>query len=105
MTMQQQSPYRCFYYSDPDKLDFVLKKCAIHGTLIRETENGFEVPECYAEEIRRIEKQYRPKKSGYREKLRNDIDLYLMQSKSLEELLDKLQITGYEIKHGKYIAV
>ena len=104
MQMQQQSPYRSFYYSNPDKLDFVLKKCAINGTLIRETENGFEAPECYADRIREIEKQYRPVKSGYREQLRNDIDLFLMQSQSLEELLNKLHKAGYEIKNGKYIA-
>ena len=104
LTAEKRSAYKAFYYSDPDKLDFVLRKIATNGNLVRETENGFEAPECYAEEIRRIEKLYRPKKSGYREKLRNDIDLFLMQSQSLEELLDKLQKAGYEIKYGKYIA-
>ena len=104
LSAEKRSAYKSFYYSDPDKLNFVLQKIATNGNFVRETENGFEAPECYAEKIRQIEKQYRPKKTGYREKLRNDIDLFLMQSKSLEELLDKLQKAGYEIKNGKYIA-
>ena len=34
-----------------------------------------------------------------------DIDVLVLSSESLEQLLDKLQALGYEIKRGKYLAV
>ena len=104
LEQRQQSPYMSFYYSSPDKLSFVLTQLATNGTPYRETENGFEAQECFVDEIRRIEKLYRAPKSGHREKLRQDIDRFLMQSQNLEELLERLQNAGYQIRHGKYIA-
>ncbi|MDE5862428.1 MAG: hypothetical protein K2H28_09590, partial [Ruminococcus sp.] len=70
----------------------------------RETENGFEAQECYVEEIRKIEKEFKPTGS-VREKLREDIDRLLMKSTSVDELLEKLRKEKYEIKYGKYLAV
>ena len=102
---QMQSPYKPFYYSVPDKQAFVMAQLAKQGIPFRETENGFEAQDCYVEQIRRIEKQYRAPKTGQREKLRQDIDLFLMQSDSFEMLLERLRKAGYLIKDGKYIAV
>ena len=101
---QKLSPYKSFFYSSPDKQAFVQSKLDEKNIPYRETENGFEAQECYADEIRKIEKAFKPTGSA-REKLRKDIDRLLMQSGSVEELLEKLAKEKYEIKRGKYIAV
>lgn len=99
------SPYKSFYYSSPENQSFVQSKLEELEIPYRETENGFEAQECYVNEIRKIEKQFKPVKSSAREQLRNDIDRLLMQSGSIEELLEKLKTEKYTIKLGKYIAV
>ena len=71
----------------------------------RETENGFEAQECYAEIIRKLEKEFKPPRSIAREKLREDIDRSLMRSDSVDELVKRLESEGYTIKQGKYLAV
>lgn len=105
LEIQKRSPYKAFYYSSPDKQAFVQSKLDDLQIPYRETENGLEAQECYADEIRKIEKLYIAPKTGHREKLRQDIDLLLMQSKDFDELLSKLERTGYQIKRGKYIAL
>ncbi len=102
---QMQSPYKSFYYSSPDKQSFVQSKLDEMGIPYRETENGFEAQECYAEQIRKIEKEYKTPRSTAREKLREDIDRLLMQSRTFEELIDKLKKENYTVKSGKYISV
>lgn len=102
---QKQSPYKAFYYSVPDKQAFVQAKLDEQGIPYRETENGFEAQECYVEIIRKLEKEFKAPRSAAREKLRGDIDRLLMQSKTLEELLEKLKKEKYMVKQGKYLAV
>lgn len=101
---QKVSPYKSFFYSVPEKQAFVQAKLDEKNIPYRETENGFEAQECYVDEIRKIEKDFKPTGS-IREKLRDDIDRLLMQSASIEELLEKLRKEKYEIKQGKYLAV
>lgn len=104
LEIQKVSPYKSFFYSSPDKQAFVQAKLDEKNIPYRETENGFEAQECYIDEIRKIEKEFNPSGS-IREKLREDIDRLLMQSGSIDELLEKLRKEKYEIKHGKYLAV
>lgn len=101
---QKLSPYKSFFYSSPEKQAFVQSELDKQKIPYRETENGFEAQECYVDEIRKIEKKFKPSGSA-REKLREDIDRLLMQSESFDELLEKLAKEKYEIKRGKYIAV
>lgn len=101
---EKQSPYKAFFYTNPEKQAFVQARLDALGIPYRDTENGFEAQECYVDEIRKIEKEFSPK-TNQREKLRNDIDYMLMMSKDFDELLNLLQEAGYEIKHGKYISV
>ena len=101
---QKVSPYKSFFYSLPEKQAFVQAKLDEKNIPYRETENGFEAQECYVEEIRKIEKEFKPT-SSVREKIRENIDRLLMQSASVDELLEKLRKEKYEIKHGKYLAV
>lgn len=102
---QQQSPYKSFFYSSPDKQAFVQEQLDLLGIPYRETENGFEAQECFVDEIRKIEKTYKQPKSTTRERLREVIDKLLMQSNDFEELLERLQKEKYIIKRGKYVAV
>ncbi len=102
---QKQSPYKSFYYSNPDKQSFVQAKLDELKIPYRETENGFEAQECYVEQIRNIEKAYKTPRTSAREKLRQDIDRLLMQSKTFDELLEKLKKEKYIVKTGKYISV
>ncbi|MCM1508102.1 MAG: plasmid recombination protein [Ruminococcus flavefaciens] len=101
---QKISPYKSFFYSLPEKQAFIQARLDEKNIPYRETENGFEAQECYVDEIRKIEKEFKPTGS-IREKIRDDIDRLLMQSASIDELLEKLRKEKYEIKHGKYLAV
>ena len=102
---EKLSPYKSFFYSIPDKQAFVQAKLDEMQIPYRETENGFEAQECYAEVIRKLEKEFKPPRSMAREKLREDIDRSLMQSDSLEMLLQKLKEAGCTIRQGKYLSV
>ncbi len=104
LEMQKVSPYKSFFYSVPDKQAFVQAKLDEKNIPYRETENGFEAQECYVDEIRKIEKEFTPTGS-IRDKIREDIDRFLLQSASVDELLEKLRKEKYEIKQGKYLAV
>ncbi|MDE5752949.1 MAG: plasmid recombination protein [Oscillospiraceae bacterium] len=105
LEQQKQSPYKSFYYASPDKQSFVQAKLDELKIPYREAENGFEAQECYVEQIRNIEKLYQTPRNSAREKLRQDIDRLLMQSKNFDELLDKLKKENYTVKTGKYISV
>ena len=104
MTDQMQSPYVSFFYSNDDKHTFVQDEIQRRGIPFRETENGFEAQQYYTEEIRQIEKQYRPSRSK-RDVMRDDIDRALMQSKDFDEFLVRMEKRKYEVKRGKYLAM
>lgn len=102
---EKHSPYKSFFYSNPDKQAYVQAKLDEIGIPYRETENGFEAQECFVLKIREIEKTFKAPNTTNRNTLRDDVDRYLMQSNTFEEMLAKLEKAGYEIKEGKYISV
>lgn len=55
--------------------------------------------------IRRIEQDFRAPRTSARDRLRDDVDRMLMQSRSFDELLARLERAHYKVKRGKYIAV
>ena len=101
----QSSPFKAFYYSSSDKQAWVQQQLADRGIPYRETENGFEAQACYVQTIRRIEQDFRAPRTSARDRLREDVDRMLMQSRSFDELLARLERSHYEVKRGKYIAV
>ena len=101
----QSSPFKAFYYSSPDKQAWVQQQLDDRGIPYRETENGFEAQACYVQTIRRIEQDFRAPRTSARDRLREDVDRMLMQSRSFDELLTRLERAHYEVKRGKYIAV
>jgi hypothetical protein len=102
---QRYSPYKSFYYSQSDKQSFVMNRLDELDIPFRETENGFEAQDCYVAEIRKIEKEFKPVKSPHRDKLRDDLDKIVMQSKNFVDVLERLKKHGYEVKEGKYVSV
>ena len=101
----QCSPFKAFYYSSSDKQAWVQQQLDDRGIPYRETENGFEAQACYVQTIRRIEQDFRAPRTSARDRLREDVDRMLMQSRSFDELLARLERAHYEVKRGKYIAV
>lgn len=101
----QSSPFKAFYYSSPDKQAWVQQQLDERVIPYRETENGFEAQACYVQTIRRIEQDFRAPRTSARDRLREDVDRMLMQSRSFDELLARLERAHYEVKRGKYIAV
>ena len=102
---EQKSPYACFYYSSADKLAYVQEVLRKEGIHFRDTDNGFEAQECFTKRIREIEKTYQGPDNTIRERLRDDIDTFLYQSKTFDEFIDKMKAAGYGVKQGKYISV
>jgi hypothetical protein len=102
---QQSSPWVCFFYQNEEKQSFVTAELDRRNIPYRSTENGFESQACFTDEIRKIEKQYKPKENSLRADLRDLIDKTLMQSKSFDEFLQQLRDNACEIKHGKYLAI
>ena len=105
LLLERNSPWKSFYYSDPDKQNFVQSRLAELNIPIRESDNGFEAQQCHVETIRKIEKQYKPVQSTRRDILRDDIDRCAMRSRNFAELLTRLKHDGYEVKLGKYMAL
>jgi len=101
----QSSPFKAFYYSSPDKQTWVQQQLDERSIPYRETENGFEAQECYIQTIRRIEQDFCAPRTSARDRLREDVDRMLLQSRSFDELLIRLERVNYKVKRGKYIAV
>ena len=102
---EKSSPVKSFFYSDPDKQSFVQSKMDSMNIPYVETDHGFDAQECYVEQIRQWEKDYKSSTKSFREKIIEDIDRLLVQCTDVEELYKKLKAEGYDIKLGKYISV
>lgn len=102
---EKTSPNKSFFYSDPDKQSFIQSKMDSMNIPYVETEHGFDAQECYVEQIRQWEKEFKSSSKSFREKIIADIDRLLVQCNDVEELYKKLQAEGYKIKLGKYVSV
>jgi len=102
---ERNSPWKSFYYSDAEKQSFVQVKLGELNIPFRESENGFEAQQCYVNDVRKIEKQYKSPPSSQRDIIRNDIDRCAMRARTFEDMLGWLKNSGYSIKTGKYIAL
>lgn len=101
---EKRSPYRAFFYSDVEKQAFVQEQLDHRKIPYRETDTGFEAQQCYLDEIRKIEKQYKAPTVNIREQMREDIDHFVLFSDSLDDMLERMRAANYEIKRGKYLA-
>jgi hypothetical protein len=102
---QSKSPLKQFFFSDSNKLMFVISELKKYKIDYFEVDNGFLANGYFKEQIREIEKSYIPPNKGIREGLKDTIERLLLSCENLENLTDKLQAEGYEVKKGKYYAV
>ena len=56
---EKSSPHKSFFYSDPDKQAFIQSRMDAAHIPYVETENGFDAQECYVEQIRQWEKEFK----------------------------------------------
>ncbi len=102
---KNQSSMKSFYYSDSDKHSYIMELMKANNIPFVETEFGFNAQQCYMEQIRKWEKEFKSPKN-FRSIIADDIDSLLMKSKDVKELYSKLHDIGYEIKHsGIYVSV
>jgi len=87
LEMQVSSPWKSFYYSVPEKQSYVMSQLVTLNIPFCETENGFEAQEIYVEQIRKLEKEFKPVKISNRDTLRDDLDRIIMQSQNFEDVL------------------
>jgi hypothetical protein len=66
LVAEKSSPWKSFFYSDENKLNFVSAELDRLTIPYRTTENGFEAQQIFVEQIRKIEKQYKPKENSHR---------------------------------------
>jgi hypothetical protein len=102
---EKNAEWRSFYYSSSEKQSYVIAELDRRGIPYRENSNGFDALECHVSEIKIIEKSYKPKSESHRDTLRDLIDKSIMQSASFDKFLERLQKSGCEVRHGKYLAV
>jgi hypothetical protein len=102
---ERSSPWKSFYFSSQEKQEYVTHELDRLKIPYRSVENGFHAQETYVNEIRLIEKEFKPKENPHREELRNKLDKIIMQSKSFDEVLRRLGDSDYNVRHGKSVAV
>lgn len=105
LVRRYDSPIVKFEVFEQDKLLFVARELENLHIQFAEESNALFVPEFALSQCKKIAANYKCISPSIREKIKMDIDVLVLSSESLEQLLDKLQALGYEIKRGKYLAV
>ncbi|AQY51525.1 hypothetical protein PWEIH_07701 [Listeria weihenstephanensis FSL R9-0317] len=88
-------------YNDCKKTYYQLREasdalCAEHGLSV--------IPPSESKGITHHEWQMRQADTSWKQALQNTIDDAIQSAKSFEDFLTKMELAGYEIKHGKHIA-
>jgi hypothetical protein len=102
---QRDSLWKSFYYTSPEKQDYVIGELDRLKISYRFSENGFEAQAHNVEEIQKIEKAFKAPATSFRDELRDHLDKLTMQSEDYDDLLRRLGETGYTVKQGKYLAL
>ncbi|MBE6845644.1 MAG: hypothetical protein E7508_08060 [Ruminococcus sp.] len=91
-------------YSE-DKLQFVSAELKKRGIPFSEDLTTLHIPEYAKQTVNEIMSRYQPQRLGIRDRIRLDIDRLIYNSDDYYNLFYKLIECGYDIKHGKYVAV
>lgn len=105
LVQRYNSPIVKFEVFNSDKLLYVARELENRNIQFAEEENALYVPKFALEQCKKFAANFKNIFPGIKDKIKMDIDLLVLSSESLEQLLDKLQALGYEVKRGKYIAV
>ena len=92
---------------NPDKLQYIADGLARTKIPFVAESNTLYIPDYALETARAISRHYKPSENAtsIREQIKLDIDRLVYSANSFEELLNRLEKRGYEIKQGKYISV
>lgn len=99
------SPIVKFEVFNSDKLLYVARKLENLKIQYAEEENALYVPEFALDRCKQFAAEFKSIFPGIKDNIKMDIDVLVLSSESLDQLLDKLQALGYEVKRGKYLAV
>ncbi len=99
------SPIVKFEVFNSDKLLYVARELENLKIQFAEDSNALYVPEFALAQCKKFAADFKNIFPGIKEKIKMDIDVLVLSSENLEQLLNKLQALGYEIKRGKYLAV
>lgn len=105
LVKRYNSPIVKFEVYNSDKLLYVARELENLKIQFAEEENALFVPEFALDKCKQIASDFNNIFPGIKDKIKMDIDLLVLSSENLEQLLDKLQALGYEVKRGKYLAV
>lgn len=105
LSERYQSPLIKFEIFDADKLLYVARELENRNIKFAEDNNSIYVPEFALAQCKKFAAEFKSIIPGIKEKIKMDIDVLVLSSESLEQLLDKMTALGYEIKRGKYLAV
>ena len=105
LVKRYNSPIVKFEVYNSDKLLYVARELENLKIQFAEEENALFVPEFALDKCKQIASDFKNIFPGIKDKIKMDIDLLVLSSENLEQLLDKLQALGYEVKRGKYLAV
>lgn len=105
LVQRYNSPIVKFEVFNSDKLLYVARELENLNIQFAEDSNALYVPEFALAQCKKLAADFKSIFPGVKEKIKMDIDVLVLSSENLEQLLDKLQALGYEIKHGKYLAV
>lgn len=105
LVQRYSSPIVKFEVYNPDKLLYVARELENRNIQFAEEENALYVPKFALDQCRIIAADFKNIFPGIKDNIKMDIDVLVLSSESLDQLLDKLHALGYEIKRGKYLAV
>lgn len=91
-------------YSE-DKLQFVASELKKRGIQFAEDVTTLHVPEYAKQTAEAILANYQPTKLSIRDRVRLDIDRLVYLASDFDNLIYKLLVCGYDVKHGKNFAV
>lgn len=91
-------------YSE-DKLQFVASELKKRGIQFAEDVTTLHVPEYAKRTTEAILENYQPTKLSIRDRVRLDIDRLVYIASDFDNLIYKLLVCGYDVKHGKNFAV
>lgn len=105
LAQRYSSPIVKFEVFNSDKLLYVARKLEKLKIQYAEEENALYVPQFALDRCKQFAAEFKSIFPGIKDNIKMDIDVLVLSSESLDQLLDKLQALGYEVKRGKYLAV
>lgn len=107
MSKKVKAKFIPVYIYKPDKLQYIADGLSRAKIQFVAESNTIYIPDYALKTAQEILYHYKPSENSLsiREQISLDIDRLVYSSKSVNDLLEKLQERGYEVKQGKYVSV